>query len=165
MNEKHEGVTQKRLNRLWRHLLKLERLTGMPLRKEPRYSAYCCCPIGGFAPSHNSKGEHLFDYSYTGIFRYGSKNKHIDYKIYEWEDGKWWSGLSYKECEEATTWVQKKIAERDYDKARETYYKVGKAYDKENAEELKKLHDELFPDCPWNGETIFTRQDKKGNWY
>jgi len=31
--------------------------------------------------------------------------------------------------------------------------------------ELIKLHEELCPNCPWNGSTIFTRRDENNQWY
>ena len=46
-----------------------------------------------------------------------------------------------------------------YVKARKTYYK---AY---NNPEMKALHKELCPDCPFDNGTIFTRKDKDGEWY
>jgi hypothetical protein len=30
---------------------------------------------------------------------------------------------------------------------------------------IEALHKIECPDCPWNGETIFTRKDKNGAWY
>ena len=56
-----------------------------------------------------------------------------------------------------------------YEKARDAYKKVGDAYVKARddcerawnayldkyASKLDRLHDTLFPGCPWNGETMF----------
>jgi hypothetical protein len=56
-------------------------------------------------------------------------------------------------------------AERDYYKAIKAYNKLERAYYQKNKVALEKLHKELCPDCPWNGKTIFTRKDAKGNWY
>ena len=39
------------------------------------------------------------------------------------------------------------------------------AYITKYAVELKALHKELCPDCPWDGNTIFTRKDKDGQWF
>ena len=39
-----------------------------------------------------------------------------------------------------------------YDKALEAYGKAREAYDKD----IQKLHKELCPNCPWDGETIFS---------
>jgi len=47
----------------------------------------------------------------------------------------------------------------------EAYYKAREAYYKAYGKELTILHEELCPDCPWDGKTIFTRQNKKGEWY
>ena len=52
-----------------------------------------------------------------------------------------------------------------YYKARDTYDKAGDAYDKANRVALNKLHEELCPDCPWNGTTIFTRKNENSQWY
>jgi len=52
-----------------------------------------------------------------------------------------------------------------YDKAWYAYDKAWDAYYTNNKTTLEKLHAKLYPDCPWNGETIFTRKDDKGNWY
>jgi tetratricopeptide (TPR) repeat protein len=56
-------------------------------------------------------------------------------------------------------------AKQDYWDAREPFYKALKAYYQKNEVAFKKLHEELCPDCPWNGKTIFTRKDANGNWY
>jgi tetratricopeptide (TPR) repeat protein len=55
-------------------------------------------------------------------------------------------------------------ARQDYLDAREPFYKALKAYYEKNEVAFKKLHEELCPDCPWNGKTIFTRKDANGNW-
>ena len=50
-----------------------------------------------------------------------------------------------------------------YDKAREAYDKARKAYEKallKYKKEINKLHEIECPDCPWNGETIFSEEDK-----
>ena len=62
-----------------------------------------------------------------------------------------------------------------YVKAQEARDKAGEARDKaEEARDkawetcmpqLERLHGELCPDCPWNGQTIFTRQNDAGEWY
>jgi len=51
-----------------------------------------------------------------------------------------------------------------YTNAFDVYIEAEHAYLKKYGEELKSLHDKLCPDCPWDGETIFTRKDKDGNW-
>ena len=45
-----------------------------------------------------------------------------------------------------------------YDKAQEAYDKAREAYLKANKKALEKLHTELCPNCPWDGETIFKRR-------
>ncbi len=52
-----------------------------------------------------------------------------------------------------------------YDKAWQACDKARQAYLEKNIKQLEKLHKELCPNCPWDGETIFTRKDDKGNWY
>ena len=56
-------------------------------------------------------------------------------------------------------------ARKAYDEARKAYDSAGKAYLAKYKVELDALHKEMCPDCPWDGKTIFTRKDKKGNWY
>ena len=46
-----------------------------------------------------------------------------------------------------------------YDKAGEAYIKTSKAC----APQIEKLHKEEHPDCPWNGETIFSKVDYNDN--
>ena len=48
------------------------------------------------------------------------------------------------------------------DKAWEAYFKAWEAYDKAletSKAEISKLHDELCPNCTWNGKTIFANKD------
>ena len=59
-------------------------------------------------------------------------------------------------------------AREDYDKARKALNKAWEALDKARGAyykiltacmpELIKLHEELCPDCPWDGETIFSEK-------
>ena len=49
----------------------------------------------------------------------------------------------------------------DYDKARVAYREARDAC----TPEIEKLHQELCLNCPWDGQTIFSRKDKDGNWY
>ena len=46
-----------------------------------------------------------------------------------------------------------------YNKAREALDKAGEIYLKVNKQALEKLHTELCPDCPWDGETIFSKEE------
>ena len=53
-------------------------------------------------------------------------------------------------------------------KARDAYKKARDAYETLLAKympTLEALHAKLCPDCPWNGKTIFTRKNDKGEWY
>ena len=48
-------------------------------------------------------------------------------------------------------------------KAIEAYGKAIEAYGKAEGKytpQMKKLHSELCPDCPWNGKTIFPKEGK-----
>jgi len=49
--------------------------------------------------------------------------------------------------------------------ARQAYDVAWQAYLEKFHDELELLHKELYPDCPWDGETIFTRKDENGEWY
>jgi len=42
-----------------------------------------------------------------------------------------------------------------YNEAWKAHVKAGKAYVTKYKKELDKLHDTLFPGCPWNGATMF----------
>ncbi len=53
----------------------------------------------------------------------------------------------------------------------ETYHAYWKVHSacckliKKHKKHLEKLHAELCFNCPWDGESIFTRRDQKGYWY
>lgn len=47
----------------------------------------------------------------------------------------------------------------------QAYSQARQAYDQKFRGELEALHKEICPDCPWDGKTIFTRKNKKGEWY
>ncbi len=51
-----------------------------------------------------------------------------------------------------------------FDTAWEAYIKAREAYNTKNKSAIEALHKELCPDCPWDGDTIFTREDEKGDW-
>ena len=85
-----EGVPQYKLNRLWKHMLKVEKLTGSRLRKNPRYESHEC-PIDRFSPSIDKEGNH-----FTGATKYATLE--YDNKVYEihpMSDSLWWGYLSY----------------------------------------------------------------------
>jgi len=42
-----------------------------------------------------------------------------------------------------------------YDEALNAYYEAWDAYFSKYTEELQILHNKMFPDCPWDGESIF----------
>ena len=51
----------------------------------------------------------------------------------------------------------------DYNKAWEAHKKAWNTYLTKYANELQALHDKIFPDCTWNGKTIFpTKPNSKG---
>ena len=101
-------VRQQRLDKLWKHLLELERATGGKLNEEPR-DDFDQCPIENFAPDEDADG-FLFDYvGSSGNVYYWSNT----YQIYDWKDSHWWNSLSEAEQDSITEWVMKKIKERD----------------------------------------------------
>ena len=58
-------------------------------------------------------------------------------------------------------------AQAAYNKAQAAYNKAWDAYKKvlrDNMPAVERLHATECPDCPWDGETIFTRKNKKGIW-
>jgi len=60
-------------------------------------------------------------------------------------------------------WDAYRKARDIYDKARETYYKAQiDSYKAEEAytPEIEALHKELCPDCPWDGKSIFGKEEK-----
>ena len=59
-------------------------------------------------------------------------------------------------------WKTNGKAWKTNDKARGTYYKAWATYDKAWAEcsaQLEKLHTEQHPSCPWNGKTLFPKEE------
>ena len=82
------------------------------------------------------------------------KQKERDKAYAEWKkaDDEWW----------------KKAYAEWWKKAYDEWRKADAEWDKatqDNKDELLKIHAELCPDCPANGETIFTRKNEKGEWY
>ena len=73
------------------------------------------------------------------------------------------AGKAYDEARKAciVAWKAYEVAEKAYNEAGKAYDVAWKAYQPE----LLKLHSELCPDCPWDGNTIFTRKGKSENWY
>ena len=59
------------------------------------------------------------------------------------------------------TWEACDKVWKDWEKAREDWEKTWETY----MPLLKKLHEELCLDCPWDGHTIFTRKNEAGEWY
>ena len=58
-------------------------------------------------------------------------------------------------------WEAYEEAGKVFDEAEEAYEEAWKICEPE----LIKLHEELCPNCPFNGSTIFTRKDKNNQWY
>jgi len=69
---------------------------------------------------------------------------------------------AFSEANEA--WKAYYEAMKAYNEAVKTCNEAWKAYIKYNKDGLGKLHKELCSDCPWNGETIFTRKNAEGKW-
>ena len=72
---------------------------------------------------------------------------------------------AYDKAREAydKAWEAYDKAREAYDKAWEAYNKAWEAYDKAREAHipfLEQLHAELCPDCPWDGRTIFSKEDK-----
>ena len=65
---------------------------------------------------------------------------------------------------QAKAWEAQAKAWETQAKVWEAQAKAVVAYTTKFKEELEKLHNELCPNCPWDGETIFTRRNKKGEW-
>jgi hypothetical protein len=110
--------TQERLDRLWNHLLEVEKQTGKPLRKTPRYN-YQNCPIENFSPRYNSA---RYEFSYASsfgdiVYFKGWDNK--NYFIYDIEDSKWFGKLSEEDAISINRWAKKKIKEY-YDNSKTT---------------------------------------------
>jgi len=61
-----------------------------------------------------------------------------------------------KACDEALE-VYEKVY-NDYKKAWNDYEKAWQIYLFLNEEKLDALHYKMFPDCTWNGETIFSKE-------
>jgi len=74
-----------------------------------------------------------------------------------------------KVCDKAwKAYVKAGKALEAHDKAREAYNKAWEAHIEAREacrDEIEALHKEVCPNCPWDGETIFTRKDEKGIWY
>ena len=77
---------------------------------------------------------------------------------------------TYTEAKEARdkAWEAQGKAHTSYNKAWEAYARADEAQERALEDYmpfLEKLHEELCPDCPWNGHTIFTRRNDTGEWY
>ena len=73
---------------------------------------------------------------------------------------------SWTDCEKARADYYNKAA--DCEKTWTDYKKAEADYLLKYSKELDALHDELCPDCTFDGKTIFTRNtqsDNKGEWY
>ena len=51
-------ISKARQERLWNHLMEVEKQVGQPLRKTPRSSA-TDCPIRNFAPDKDAQGRNF----------------------------------------------------------------------------------------------------------
>ena len=98
-------ITEYRMRQLKKHLLLLEKLTGMPLRKEPRDLS---CPIEMFAPDFDKDGDKFEGFGYT-IVAYGRNLRKYIIKEAE-KDARHFCHLSKRDKQEMrdkiTKWVQ-----------------------------------------------------------
>ena len=81
-----------------------------------------------------------------------------EWKAYVKAGQKFWKSKLF--CIKATetynkVWQSYLTAKEALEKANIAYYKARDAYYSKYANELQILHDEMFPDCTWNGKTIF----------
>ena len=72
------------------------------------------------------------------------------------------AALTKTRAAHAKAWAAFDKAGAAFDKARAALTKTRAAHDTKFAKELRWLHEELCPDCPWDGMTIFSRRDNGG---
>ncbi len=101
-------IGKKRQERLWNHLMEVEKQVGMPLRTTPREETWSC-PIENFAPDKNIEGEAFDCVGWSGTIYY----RGTGYDIYQHDDGDWWQGLSKETRMQATRRIKNKLKERD----------------------------------------------------
>jgi len=67
------------------------------------------------------------------------------------------TGKSYNKALQSRimAWEAFNKATDDYNEALNAYYEAWDAYFSKYTEELQILHNKMFPDCPWDGESIF----------
>jgi hypothetical protein len=105
-----EGIPEKKLDRLKKHLLKVEKLTGRPLREKPRFDPDDC-PIGNFAPDKDREGFVLENWSREVCYveDWGGANL---YSIYSGSDTIWWAllpdELKIKATKHIQGWIKSK---------------------------------------------------------
>lgn len=91
-----EGVSDNRIERLKKHMLKVEHLAGKPLREKRRpHVTWPFCPIEYFAPNKDDKGLYFGAVGFCHI-RYGDYEDDTC-RIHEdvWAEGdtRWWRQL------------------------------------------------------------------------
>jgi hypothetical protein len=115
-----EGIPNRKLERLKKHLELVEKKTGMPLRKTPR-EGLSICPIFNFAPGKDGKGYFFLGATLEGRLGYIKDRErrlflscHRDklYEIYEVEDSIWWENRSDKLKRQVTKYIQDWIKNR-----------------------------------------------------
>ena len=101
-------IGKARQDRLWGHLMEVEKQVGKPLRTTPRDDE-CDCPMFAFAPIGDRE---------LGVF-YGASSGRISYAnfktktIWSWvSSGDWWRKLPPETRLEVTNWLSKKLKER-----------------------------------------------------
>ncbi|GAG55287.1 unnamed protein product [marine sediment metagenome] len=107
-----EGIPEKKLERLKKHLLKVEGLAGKPLRKTP-YTAWTICPITNFAPDYDDRGRNYVGAGLDGYVCYGNAGAEAkSRKVYSLPDSLWWGSLSDKQRRQVTKYIQGWIKDR-----------------------------------------------------
>lgn len=101
------GIPNKRLDRLKKHLLKLEKQTGKPLRRKPRGEPFEC-PIENFAPSKNRARDKFCGAGFMSV-TYGL----LHYKIYGFSDAAWWCNLAPEPSRQVTKYIMDWIKNRE----------------------------------------------------
>jgi hypothetical protein len=100
----------KRLEKLKKHLLKVEEVTGLPLREKSRFPTvlFLKCPIIQFAPEGNKRTGILLHTSMEGI----TYSKVTFPSIFAEEDTYWWKYLTSSECREYIVAIEEWLKER-----------------------------------------------------
>lgn len=91
-----KGVPDYKIERLKKHLLKVEKLTGGKLRRTSRGWADNNCPISDFSPNKDGGKRDFMWTGNDGVVTYWgdiSDGDVKDYNIFASSDTKWWDSL------------------------------------------------------------------------